>query len=621
MNKVNLFFDAALTKHAPDVPFEMLQEETLVLIADETLIPLAEKKATTTRFPELPTVFFDYDFVWIEFRKSFAEHERQRLLPGMSGGTGVMGQYYDLENLALRETLEQSWRQRYRIPGIPNQATDALVFKVFGEKRLQDKTFDPAGAEFGVGLLLFDAEGEPFGDGYFGVIPPPESEIDRQSFLRSRPMMGDFVIQRVQYFIAMLELLDNNHLSFEEVLESSRGTPYFHLLPTESQKKYVEYSEKIAGLSKTKVELGHETNLLPGEIPRALGHFRRASTLFSTIWSKAQTLRNEYSAKFPELARVVFLPADSGINLLQQLRSVPKYGDTLRLPTQDERLTNSLSLRGTPWLRRADKVDIEVQDEAAALVGLAAWRWTKGIYRFDETLALELQKTEIRGQLPIQLMERLPDYCVYIETPNMVFEEIPLHGFFAYLDIDTSGQRWVVFLLDTNLNMYGDILKPRFVPLGVTIEEGAFLEPDLDFLPLEVNAVAELSPLISMLMYLTSDQPDVLELNPIPVSKTASNLEKPKSEPRVWEVGVRFGAALRGGLETPTAENTSGLSGVHEPIRPHMRRAHWHGVWTGPRSDLSKRQLSLRWFPPIPVNWNPDAEDDQMPAVIHQVND
>jgi hypothetical protein len=34
----------------------------------------------------------------------------------------------------------------------------------------------------------------------------------------------------------------------------------------------------------------------------------------------------------------------------------------------------------------------------------------------------------------------------------------------------------------------------------------------------------------------------------------------------------------------------------------HVRRAHWHAFWTGPKASTEERKLILHWLPPIAVN-------------------
>lgn len=62
------------------------------------------------------------------------------------------------------------------------------------------------------------------------------------------------------------------------------------------------------------------------------------------------------------------------------------------------------------------------------------------MYRYDKTLFDELWSTPIVGDLPAELLRRLPEWCVYIEVGRDVPllgpqpGEDRLHGVFVYLD-------------------------------------------------------------------------------------------------------------------------------------------------------------------------------------------
>ena len=71
--------------------------------------------------------------------------------------------------------------------------------------------------------------------------------------------------------------------------------------------------------------------------------------------------------------------------------------------------------------------------------------------------------------------------------------------------------------------------------------------------------------------------------------------KKHKSCAVVSEVGFRIGSALR---EYRKVHHIDGHSGG--TVRPHVRRAHWHRFWVGPRNG--ERKLELRWLEPIFVN-------------------
>lgn len=75
-----------------------------------------------------------------------------------------------------------------------------------------------------------------------------------------------------------------------------------------------------------------------------------------------------------------------------------------------------------------------------------------------------------------------------------------------------------------------------------------------------------------------------------------------------WDVGLRIGAALRRAHDAESSEGAG--SGTHARPRAHIRRAHWHTFWTGPRDG--DRVARVKWLPPIPVN----VGDSDLPATV-----
>ena len=64
-----------------------------------------------------------------------------------------------------------------------------------------------------------------------------------------------------------------------------------------------------------------------------------------------------------------------------------------------------------------NRVPIERSNHIGAIAALAAWRVTQGIYRFDGELYRSLVDTPITT-LPTDVLYQLPEWCVYIETPD-----------------------------------------------------------------------------------------------------------------------------------------------------------------------------------------------------------
>ena len=78
------------------------------------------------------------------------------------------------------------------------------------------------------------------------------------------------------------------------------------------------------------------------------------------------------------------------------------------------------------------------------------------------------------------------------------------------------------------------------------------------------------------------------------------------------EVGYRLGQKFEKMYrKADGASEVRSDSKTRIPVRPHVRRAHWHHYWTGP----GKTVLELRWLEPVFVMGDPD----KMEAVVHEV--
>lgn len=278
--------------------------------------------------------------------------------------------------------------------------------------------------------------------------------------------------------------------------------------------------------------------------------------------------------------------------------------------------------------------------EAASLAALAAWRMTQGIYRFDPALYEAVRDTPVSGDIPHEVMFRLPEWCVYLETPGLTLGTDPVQGVFAHLEHDIHTQRVELRLVLDIDTATGMSLIPVPVHLGawslaeaiarvmdVTYSSAAAQgirvhETDREKTGATLRAVVE--PVVSLLLYLCSQASEVAGRtgtpgNPEPVRTRRAGWKLfPVPGPRTWEVGVRLGAALRRAYQT----EQTGTAGTHSGPRPHIRRAHWHTILSGPRLrkgqpvPSAQRQAELRWMPPIAVNLEDAVE---LTATIRKV--
>jgi hypothetical protein len=273
-------------------------------------------------------------------------------------------------------------------------------------------------------------------------------------------------------------------------------------------------------------------------------------------------------------------------------------------------------------------------------ITFAVWRMTQGIYRFDETLYTELIHTKNTGELPADVLVRLPEWCVYVETPGLMLQladghEVPIHGAWALIDLNQDHEPTLVITTDTD---HCPAAKPvtQVIPLAEgSIEQGILATvngwlsagirsaPDRGYITRTSQWV---HPVVNLLLYLCSDADyaGAPPRNPAPVrTRHGFRLFTP-NQATTWNVGVRMGAALRAAYAAQR-QSEGEQDGTTRTLRPHIRRAHWHGFRSGPRLapdgepiSPENRPFDLRWLPPIPVNI---VDDEELPAVIKPVKE
>ncbi len=260
----------------------------------------------------------------------------------------------------------------------------------------------------------------------------------------------------------------------------------------------------------------------------------------------------------------------------------------------------------------AARLPIERGADVGRLAALGTWRVSQGVYRFDPEVLAALADTVLVGEMPTDVLLRLPQWCLYIETPGWQWMGSEMYGFFVHLEWDVNTERHELrLLIDSE-----DDLQPQLLHLGPwTVTEAVdrfiteakkqgaatgFSLPNSEALVQQLGA--DIQPLLALVLYLCSDEPDIIDRD-YPTEQPGRPAAKrtksgwrlfPPKKPRVWTVGQDLGEAIRRGAADPTGD-----AGERKGPRPHLRRAHWHGFWTGPRDG--ERKFRYKWLPPTPV--------------------
>lgn len=246
------------------------------------------------------------------------------------------------------------------------------------------------------------------------------------------------------------------------------------------------------------------------------------------------------------------------------------------------------------------------------LAAIGSWRYSQGIYRFDESVYAALRDTVPSGEMPVEVLFRLPEWSIYIETPGVEWSDIPLHGFWAHLEFDTNEKTPELrLLLDTEQSLIPVALHMGRWTITEAVDRAtqqAVKQGSLIGVPESlISAVtdcsaATVSSLVSLVLYLCSDEPEIDDerepgsspQRPAPKRTKGGWRLFPAKRPRVWSVGAELGKQLRQAAEPGEVTGKT--------KSPHLRRAHWHGYWTGPRGG--ERKFGYKWLPPVAVGLN-----------------
>lgn len=310
-----------------------------------------------------------------------------------------------------------------------------------------------------------------------------------------------------------------------------------------------------------------------GRPPRPLQHLNAIGSTYNNAWDQIDLFRRDRGVDLPNWPDWCFMPIAAWYSIVSAKVSV-------------------------------NVLPLHYIHDVSKLAALGTWRYTQSIYRIDSELYSAISKTVLTGDLPCDVLYRMPEWCVYIETPGDKWLNYELFGFWAHLEWDANTKRHELrLLLDCD-----EALIPLVLHLGKwTITEsvdrfiseskkqGRIAGFDLPINSAHVQKLAETTyPIISLLLYICSNGVEYSDQstpgNPSPKKTKKGWKLFPAQKPRIWNLGKKTGDKIRQAKKE-----------VHERKgpAPHIRRAHWHSFWKGPLDG--NRELFVKFIPPIPV--------------------
>lgn len=236
------------------------------------------------------------------------------------------------------------------------------------------------------------------------------------------------------------------------------------------------------------------------------------------------------------------------------------------------------------------------------LAAVGTWRYTQGIYRFDNSVYNALINTSHAKDIPTEVFHRLPEWCVYIETQEIQFPDDIATGFWAHLDYDlATGNHHLHLLINCERRLI-----PIRIPIGDwtisrTHREILIYTGDSSvFLTTEVPVV--IYNLVSLLLFICLDNPDIesnsrpgsLPERPRPTRTKAGWKLYAPTNPRTWIIGKNVGKDLQRDEWAKTPQGTSYLTPTL------IKNGSWEGNWK--EMEDGKKRYQYWWNSPKSVN-------------------
>lgn len=153
---------------------------------------------------------------------------------------------------------------------------------------------------------------------------------------------------------------------------------------------------------------------------------------------------------------------------------------------------------------------------------------------------------------------------------------------------------------------------------GDTEHTDMSLQETVDMLTKDFPAIREhMVRALLFAAYISSAKPD-LQKNPEQKAIYRPTTDKLRyASLRKWDVGVRYAKEKKRSEQQNTSASAVTDTTSRRPVRPHIRKAHWHTYRVG-RGRTERRVL---WLSPIMVGLHEEESMNNVPVVVHELED
>lgn len=79
--------------------------------------------------------------------------------------------------------------------------------------------------------------------------------------------------------------------------------------------------------------------------------------------------------------------------------------------------------------------------EASYVAAIASWRYEQGIYRFQRDVYKQIIHCSLKNNFDPQIYYQLPEWCIYVKTPYLTWNNSALAGFWCHLEWDIKDKK------------------------------------------------------------------------------------------------------------------------------------------------------------------------------------